>query len=89
MVVLLLVGVVLLGVLDERVGEVGETVTDGPSRFSFVCRCVPSVVDDEGAAATGKWARAGRPVRRSAGVYTRWKCGTVRKEGDARWWQPT
>jgi hypothetical protein len=30
MVVLLLVGVVRLGVPDEGVGEVGETVTDGP-----------------------------------------------------------
>ena len=41
-------------------------------------------VDDAGAAAPGKWASAGRPVRLSAGAYTRWKCGEVREEGDAR-----
>ena len=41
-------------------------------------------VDDAGAAAPGKWSRASRPVRRPAGVYTRWKFGTVREAGDAR-----
>ena len=32
----------------------------------------------------GKWAPAHRPVRPPAGVCTRWKCGKVREEGDAR-----
>src|SRR5260370_19636753 len=48
--------------------------------FSRVVRAV----DDAGAAAPGNWAPAGRPVRPPAGAYTRWKCDTVRKEGDAR-----
>src|SRR5258708_33310007 len=39
---------------------------------------------DAGAAAPGKWPPAGRPVRRSAGAYTRWKCGKVREDGDPR-----
>jgi RNA polymerase sigma-70 factor (TIGR02960 family) len=45
---------------------------------------VLSATTDAGAAAPGNWSPANRPVRPSAGAHTRWKCGKVREEGDAR-----
>src|SRR6266446_3590436 len=60
-------------------------ITIFPILVLLVVGVVSYAVDDAGAAAPGKWAPAGRPVRRSAGVYTRWKRGKVREEGDARW----
>ncbi len=45
---------------------------------------VVSATTDAGAAAQGNWPPGGRPVRRPAGAYTRWKYDKVREEGDAR-----
>jgi len=45
---------------------------------------VVSATTDAGAAAPGNWPHGGRPVRRPAGAYTRWKYDKVREEGDAR-----
>ena len=45
---------------------------------------VVSATTDAGAAAPGNWPPGGRPVRRPAGAYTRWKYDKVREEGDAR-----
>src|SRR5690348_15688415 len=52
--------------------------------ISLLLSMVVSATTDAGAAAPGNWPPGGRPVRRPVGAYTRWKCGKVREEGDAR-----
>src|SRR5260370_42291549 len=52
--------------------------------ISLLLSMVLSATTDAGAAAPGNWPPAGRPVRRPAGAYTRWKYDKVREEGDAR-----
>jgi RNA polymerase sigma-70 factor (TIGR02960 family) len=52
--------------------------------ISLLLSMVVSATTDAGAAAPGNWPPARRPVRPSAGACTRWKCGKVREEGDAR-----
>src|SRR6266536_181894 len=52
--------------------------------ISLVLSMVVSATTDAGAAAPGNWPHGGRPVRRPAGAYTRWKYDKVREEGDAR-----
>jgi RNA polymerase sigma-70 factor (TIGR02960 family) len=67
-------------------GELGPTAEPHLRRAAFspsVDVWIVGAVDDVDTATSGKWARTGRPVGRSAGVYTGWKCDKLREEGEA------